>query len=242
MSSSAVIVPFDPQVSGRNVAGVDPAQLWSLTPTGEKAPKAGTTRTFFNTPESKTTTIASLGDGFANKPDNVKRELVRKAVGSAVKDLKAFEGIKEATIDASLDPHAAAAAAKLALYSFTLKTSPTSRFDPRLTEPIADKIAFSPVEPSKEWDRGVVYGEAQNLARTLMEYPANMITPTLFCERVKKEFEGIPNVEIIVHDEAWAQEKGMVRPLTTISSENSDNLSERLPLCHPRNLRARQIP
>lgn len=43
-----------------------------------------------------------------------------------------------------------------------------------------------------------------------MEYPANMMTPTIFTERVKKEFEGVANVEIIVRDEAWAEEKGMV--------------------------------
>ncbi|RXW19728.1 hypothetical protein EST38_g6122 [Candolleomyces aberdarensis] len=209
MSSAALIVPYDPQATGQSVAGVNPAQLWSLTPSGDKAPKAGTTRTFYNTPESKTTTISSIGEGFANKSAEVKRELVRKSVGSAVKELKAYEGVKEAVVDASLDPHAAAVAAHLALYKFTLKTSPTSPFDPRLTEPIPEKIAFSPIEASKEWDRGVVYAQAQNLARTLMEYPANLMTPTIFTERVKKEFEGVANVEIIVHDEAWAEEKGM---------------------------------
>lgn len=171
MSSAAVIVPYDPQGTGQSVAGVNPAQLWSLTPSGEKAPKAGTTRTFYNTPESKTTTISSLGEGFANKSAEVKRELVRKSIGSAVKELKAYEGVKEAVVDASLDPHAAAVAAHLALYKFSLKTSPTSPFDPRLTEPIPPKIAFSPIESSKEWDRGVVYAQAQNLARTVSEKP-----------------------------------------------------------------------
>ena len=103
------------------------------------------------------------------------------------------------------------------MYSFDLKTAKQSPFDPRLKEPVAPKLQFAPVESSKDWDRGVVYAEAQNLARTLMELPANMMTPTvrfpvilsftvlkeiqIFCERVKKEFEGIPNVEIIVRDE-----------------------------------------
>ncbi|KAJ3540499.1 hypothetical protein NMY22_g4275 [Coprinellus aureogranulatus] len=209
MSSSALILPFEPGVSSKNVAGVDAAQLFSLTPAGEKAPKVGTTRTFYNTPEGKTTAITSLGEGFANKPSEVQRELVRKSVGSAVKELKSYDGVTEAQIDASADPHAAAVAAYLAQYKFTLKTSPPSQFDPRSKEPAKDKIKFSPVEASKDWDRGVVYAQAQNLARTLMEYPANMMTPTIFTERVKKEFEGVANVEIIVRDEKWAEEKGM---------------------------------
>jgi len=65
------------------------------------------------------------------------------------------------------------------------------------------------LQSSKEWDTGVKYAEAQNWARTLMELPANIVTPTAFCDRVKTAFEGIPNVEIIVRDEAWAEEKGM---------------------------------
>ena len=50
-----------------------------------------------------------------------------------------------------------------------------------------------------------------------MELPANMMTPTAFCERVQKEFEGVANVEITVRDEKWAEEKGMVwLPLSSL--------------------------
>lgn len=63
--------------------------------------------------------------------------------------------------------HLTAVAAQLALYKFTLKTTPPSRFNPNLKEPIPEKLKFSPVQPSKEWDRGEVYGKAQNLARTV---------------------------------------------------------------------------
>ncbi|KAF9557931.1 leucine aminopeptidase [Agrocybe pediades] len=209
MSSKSYVLPYDHQTSSGVVEGADPATLWSLTPQGDKPPKAGTTRVFYNTPKDATTVVTSLGGDFAKKPANTKRELVRKAVASAVKDLKSHEGVKEVKVDASVDPHAAAVAAHLAQYKFTLKTSPTSAFDPRLKEPIPEKLSFAPLEESKDWDRGVIYGQSQNLARTLMELPANMMTPTAFCERVKQEFEGIPNVEIIVRDEVWAAEKGM---------------------------------
>ena len=107
MSSTAYIIPFDHQSSAEITDGVDASKLWALTPQGEKLPKAGTTRIFYNTPPSKVTTVSSLGEGFSSKKSEVKRELVRKSVGSAVKELKAHEGLKDVVIDASADPHAA---------------------------------------------------------------------------------------------------------------------------------------
>ena len=107
MSSTAYVFPFDHQSSAQIIDGVDPSKLWSLTPQGEKLPKAGTTRIFYNTPPSKVTTVSSLGEGFASKKSEVKRELIRKSVASAVKELKAHEGLRDVLIDASADPHAA---------------------------------------------------------------------------------------------------------------------------------------
>ncbi|KAF8635936.1 hypothetical protein AX15_000107 [Amanita polypyramis BW_CC] len=211
-SASAYIVPYDPDSQATvqvNIPGVDVKSLWASTPAGDSVPKAGTTRTFFNTPSPNVTTLSSLGDKFASKKPDAKRELIRKSIGSAVKDLKGIEGIKELVVEASADPHAAAVAAHLALYKFSLKTSPQSPFNPNLKEPIPEKISISPFQTSTDWDKGTVYGKAQNLARTLMELPANMMTPTRFTERIKAEFADIPNVKIVVHDAEWATEKGM---------------------------------
>ncbi|KAK0473103.1 cytosol aminopeptidase family, catalytic domain-containing protein [Armillaria novae-zelandiae] len=199
--STARIVPHDPKST---------SELWASAPTGEKPAKVGTTRIFYNTPPQQLTALSSLGDGFGKKTGTAKREVVRKAVGSAVKAVKAIDGVKSVKIDASLDPHAAAVAAHLAQYSFTLKTSPTpSRFDPNLKEPIPEKLTLSPEQSSEEWDRGVVYAESQNFARTLMELPANILTPTVSLSFLKSAFAGIDNVEILVRDEAWAEAKGM---------------------------------
>jgi cytosol aminopeptidase len=107
MSSSAYVVPYDHQNSDDFLPGHSAAKLWATTPQGDTPPKAGTTRTFFNAPETKLTTVSSLGDKFSSKSQNAKRELVRKAVGSAVKELKAMDGVKDVAVDASLDPHAA---------------------------------------------------------------------------------------------------------------------------------------
>jgi len=61
----------------------------------------------------------------------------------------------------------AAVAAHLALYAFTLKTDPPSRFNPNLKESIPEKITLKPIQESKEWNEGALYAYAQNLARTV---------------------------------------------------------------------------
>ncbi|KAJ4474784.1 cytosol aminopeptidase family, catalytic domain-containing protein [Lentinula lateritia] len=211
MSTSAFIVPIDPKAPATAIPNVDIAKTWATVPRGEKV-DVGTTSVFYDTPATKITAASSLGNNFSAKKAEVKRELVRKSVGSAVKALKVLNGLKEVTVDASVDPHAAvlpAVAAHLALYDFSLKTNPPSPFNPNLKKPIPPKLEFKPIESSKEWDRGVAYAYSQNLARTLMELPANMMTPTAFCERAKAEFTGIENVEIFVRDEDWAASKGM---------------------------------
>lgn len=37
------------------------------------------------------------------------------------------------------------------------------------------------------WNKGVLYGEGQNLARFLMEAPANHITPTVFANTIEEK-------------------------------------------------------
>ncbi|KAJ7292609.1 leucine aminopeptidase [Mycena rebaudengoi] len=200
--ATASIHPFDPKAPSNKFS-----ELWVT----EKPPKVGATRVFFNTPSpNSVTALSSLGPDFASKTGPSKRELVRKSVGSAVKEIhRVADEVTEVVVDASADPHAAAVAAHLAMYNFTLKTDPPSAFNPNLTEPIPDKVAIKPLNASAEWDQGVIYAKAQNFARTLMELPGNMMTPTIFTERVQAEFSGIDKVEIFVRDEAWAEAKGM---------------------------------
>ncbi|EPQ61358.1 hypothetical protein GLOTRDRAFT_125077 [Gloeophyllum trabeum ATCC 11539] len=215
MSSTAFIIPVDPkQPSSKAIPSLDLGRLWSAVPSGPSAPKVGTTRIFYNTPAEKdasnVTALASLGDTFSEKTGDARKELVRKAVGSAVKKVKELgEGLNEVAIDASIDPHASAVAAHLAAYKFSLKTEGPNVYKPESGTHPPEPLTFHPLASSKEWDTGVIYAKAQNLARTLMELPANICTPTSFTERVKAEFASVKNVEIIVHDEAWAKEKGM---------------------------------
>lgn len=65
----------------------------------------------------------------------------------------------------------------MAEYKFDLKTDPPSRFRPG--SQIDKEITFEPLERSKEWDRGVVYAEAQNFARTVRILYMHTITGML---------------------------------------------------------------
>ncbi|KAI8998882.1 cytosol aminopeptidase family, catalytic domain-containing protein [Trametes punicea] len=209
------VLPVDPSApSAPAAAQVDAAQLWQSTPDSAKPPKAGTTHLFYGAPRpGEITALASLGDKFAQKKGDARREVVRKVVASAVKKVRDLgEGVRgrNVLVDASADPHAAAVGAHLAAYKFTLQTKPApSPFDPRLSEELPAKLKLSPLTADKEWEVGVTYAKAQNLARTLMEYPANIMTPSAFTKRIQKEFAGVPNVDIIVRDTAWAAQKGM---------------------------------
>lgn len=131
MSTKAYILPIDPKSpSSQSVPNLDPAKLWSTVPWGKKAPKVGTTRVFYNSPsgESNVTALVSLGDEFDAKKGDAKREVVRKAVGSAVKDVKSLvEGETTVSIDASADPHAAGMSNTLSWRDSSLITFQCSR-------------------------------------------------------------------------------------------------------------------
>jgi cytosol aminopeptidase len=115
MSSKVFVLPIDP--TSQSAAGalppIDAVKLWNTTPTGTKPAKVGTTRIFYNTPiadpgHTNATAIVSLGEGFHGKTGDAKRELVRKAVGSGVKQVKELgDEAKQIIVDASADAHAA---------------------------------------------------------------------------------------------------------------------------------------
>ena len=114
--SSIYVLPLDPAAQqSAPVADVSPSELWSLTPSAaaSKPASVGTTHVFYGTPhtdKTNLTVVTSLGEGFEKKTGDARREIVRKAIGSAVKKAKAQgEGAKQRTIrvDAALDPHAA---------------------------------------------------------------------------------------------------------------------------------------
>lgn len=48
-------------------------------------------------------------------------------------------------------------------------------------------VLFHSSVDSASWQKGVLYGEGQNLARRLMEAPANHMTPTVFADTIEQK-------------------------------------------------------
>lgn len=124
-----------------------------------------------------------------------------------------------------LDAHAAAAAVQLALHKFDWKTSKADKAKKtpvnvsQLSSDASSSASGSKEASAKElgWETGLVFSQSQNLARELMDTPANLMTPTIFTERAKKEFQGLDNVTLNVHDEGERPVR-LVRSLDQLSS------------------------
>ena len=60
------------------------------------------------------------------------------------------------------------------------------------------------------WQKGVLYGEGQNLARLLMEAPANHLTPTVFANTIEEQLAPYADrVKVYKRDQAWIEEQEM---------------------------------
>ena len=145
------------------------------------------------------------------------KELTRVSAAKGTLALKAA-GSKAFAVDPLYSAHAAAVGAELAAWSYTLKTTTDAL---EKAEPVEITPLGEAVEPALEsdkassnrialdWATGKCYAEAQNTARTLMETPANRLTPTLFCDKAAEQLKGLDNVTFEAHDLAWAEEKKM---------------------------------
>lgn len=134
------------------------------------------------------------------------RENVRAAVAGgvrAVRDLKA--NVDEVVVDDCHDAEAAAEGAVLGLYYYDdLKSEKYKK--PKMNVSLANVSNDSTVQ--SKWNRGVILADGQNLARRLMETPANLMTPTIFSETVAKIAEPL-GIKVVIRDQEWAKSKKM---------------------------------
>ena len=129
-----------------------------------------------------------------------KRENIRAAVAAGARSLRDLGSeVDEIVVDDCSDPEAAAEGGVLGLYYYDeLKSENYKKRQVKLT----------PLNASNEWQRGVILANGQNIARKLMETPANLMTPTRFGE-IATELGTPLGVKVIVHDKAWAKSKKM---------------------------------
>jgi aminopeptidase len=121
-----------------------------------------------------------------------------------------FKNIEKIYVDGMGAPRAAAEGAILSNFKFQPYKSKKSEL-PKIHA----------LDESDEWKRGKIYAEAQNFCKTLMDTPANLMTPTIFCKTVQEKFENLKNVKIDIHDEDWAikENMGLFLSVTAGSSE-----------------------
>ena len=127
------------------------------------------------------------------------RESVRSAAGAGVK-LAAGLKVKKVELDDLGDGEAAAEGATLSNWEYQQFKQKKKEFpELSLTRDHSSQAA---------WDRGMILGSCQNVARHLMEAPANHLTPTQFCHEAEQQMSGLP-VTLTVRDAAWAEDMKM---------------------------------
>lgn len=164
--------------------------------------KAGKNRTFHNVHPDHGPVIAvglgksspglDLAEGIYKD-----REAIRKAVSAGVR-LGQEAGCSLVRVDDCGDGEAAAEGATMSTWIYQdFKKE-------KKTRPVVEALEAG----VEGWEVGVTGGEAQNLARMLMEAPANHMTPTRFVEVVSGVVEPL-GVEVRAREKAWAAEMGM---------------------------------
>ncbi|XP_074759877.1 cytosol aminopeptidase isoform X2 [Athene noctua] len=117
---------------------------------------------------------------------NEGRENIRAAVAVGCRQIQDLE-IPCVEVDPCGDAHAAAEGAVLGLHEYNeLKQK---------KKPVVTPQLHGSAE-SEAWQRGVTYAEGQNLARYLMEAPANYITPIKFAEHIEQKLRSFSNVKV----------------------------------------------
>ncbi|XP_050424733.1 cytosol aminopeptidase-like [Adelges cooleyi] len=125
---------------------------------------------------------------------------VRQAIGQAVLLLD-NEGCTKIFVDGLDCPDTAAEAALLASWKFKAMKSGINQTQQATVEAYSkdDKDLF---------DRGVVFGSVQNLARMLTEIPPNALTPTYFADQIIRMLCPC-GITVDVHDRDWMESKNL---------------------------------
>uniref|UniRef100_A0A8C5S2J1 Cytosol aminopeptidase n=1 Tax=Laticauda laticaudata TaxID=8630 RepID=A0A8C5S2J1_LATLA len=131
---------------------------------------------------------------------NEDKENIRAAVAAGCRQLQDLELIC-VEVDPCGDAQAAAEGAALSIFEYgELK----QKKKPNL------EIQLHGSDGIDAWQKGIHYAEGQNLARYLMESPANYITPTKFATIIEDKLKSFSsNTTVHKRDKSWIQEQGM---------------------------------
>ncbi|XP_015239331.1 PREDICTED: cytosol aminopeptidase [Cyprinodon variegatus] len=187
---------FDQSLSGK---------LSELLKIASPGLKKGKTRIFYGIHQDfPCVAVVGLGkgnEGFCGAENwDARKENIRHAVSAGCQILQELE-VNHIEVDDCGDAKSAAEGAVLGLFSYDqLKAKKKTR----VTTQLHGSAAVD------DWRKGVVYAEGQNLARLLMEAPANHITPTSFADTIEEKIAPYAErVTVKKRSTAWIKEQQM---------------------------------
>ena len=175
-------------------------------------PDKGKERTFYGiTPEYPVISVVGLGpeDAGFNEEEAIdeERDNVRVATATGFKAIdRTGYKVELIEVDGCGDARSAAEGVYLASYKYDelKKKSEKEEAKPKAQFSLLDANPAS----TKDWERGRLLSEGQNIVRRLGSMPANMLTPELFVREVEKLVSGT-SIKMTVYDKAWAESKNM---------------------------------
>ncbi|KAB0393637.1 hypothetical protein E2I00_004093 [Balaenoptera physalus] len=109
--------------------------------------------------------------------------------------------IPSVEVDPCGDAQAAAEGAVLGLYEYD---------DLKQKKKVAVSVKLHGSGDQEAWQRGVLFASGQNLARHLMETPANEMTPTRFAEIIEKNLKSASSkTDVHIRPKPWIEEQEM---------------------------------
>jgi len=179
--------------------------LSNILPLTGKSLSAGSSAVVYN-PGAEHSTVCLVGLGSATtdaqkdkyEGRDLRKQRIREATAVGCRALRDV-GVTSIAVESCGDAEAASEGVSLGLYSYdALKQEKTQHVNATLLGKTS----------SASWELGKKLGEGQNIARDLMEAPANLMTPTIFAKEAAEVLRA-EGVTVTAHDEAWATAKGM---------------------------------
>ncbi|MGO4589754.1 leucyl aminopeptidase [Paenarthrobacter sp. 2TAF44] len=158
-------------------------------------------------PETGSGILVLAGVGKLSEDGTIPEEALRRAAGSAVRQLAGVPSVTLAFPTASdTDVAAIAEGAAMGAYSYTEHRSSQDG----LKDPVAKVLIFTGVDAKAAQpalDRATVLGRAVNATRTLVNQPPSHLYPESFAESAKELAKGLP-VKVTVWDEKRLEKEG----------------------------------
>ncbi|GAB1289633.1 Cytosol aminopeptidase [Apodemus speciosus] len=167
--------------------------------------KAGKTRTFYGLHQDfPSVVVVGLGKRSAGVDDQENwhegKENIRAAVAAGCRQVQDLE-LPSVEVDPCGDAQAAAEGAVLGLYEYD---------DLKQKKKVAVSAKLHGSGDLEAWEKGVLFASGQNLARQLMESPANEMTPTRFAEIIEKNLKSASSkTEVHIRPKSWIEEQEM---------------------------------